>query len=175
MIDPERFYASSDEPSAAARRRIWRSVDSRIRPEHASWLVLERKSFLLGAAASVIILLAGIGGLSAMQRLLDGARPPALRVDNAYRSAIREFEGLTVRGSHASDLEPSTTAITGSQREVLQSRREELLSLDAGIESLRSDLQAGDLSPVKRARLRDLYSKKLMVLLEMIEQGEITL
>ncbi|MCU0452506.1 MAG: hypothetical protein MUE68_02520 [Bacteroidetes bacterium] len=173
MIDPEQFYAPSDAPSAESRRRMWTSVESRIRPQGRPWLVLERRSFALGMAASVLLLLAGFGTFSTVERMLDNSRPTALRVDQAYRSAIREFEILASEPPKAHTV--STQDAVVPRQEVFRSRQDELRSIDEGIASLRAEMTSGDISPVKRARLRDLYAKKLVVLQSMIEQGEITL
>ncbi len=174
MIDPEQFYQKSDNPSSGSRRRMWRSIESRIGPRSSPWLVLERRSFMLGMAATVIMLLAGVGAVSAVNRLIDNARPEAARVDRAYMSAISQFEDLTARLTPTSATKGTAPELQ-SRRDRFLSRQEELQSLDLGIEQLRADLRTGELSPVSRARLRDLYSRKLIVLLDMIEQGEITI
>lgn len=173
MIDPEQFYAPSDAPSAESRRRMWTIVESRIRPQSRPWLVLERRSFALGMAAGVMLFLAAYGAASAVERMLDKSRPTALRVDQAYQAAIREFEILASEPARAHAVNTQDAVVP--RREIFRSRQDELRSIDEGIASLRSDMTSGDVSPVKRARLRDLYAKKLIVLQSMIEQGEITL
>lgn len=173
MIDPEQFYAPSDEPPVVTRRRMWTNVESRLRPQGRPWLVLERRSFALGMAASVLLLLAGFGALSAVERMLDKGRPAALRVDQAYQAAIREFEMLASEPPRVQTVNIQDAVV--SRQEIFQSRQDELRAIDEGIASLRSEMTSGDASPVKRARLRDLYAKKLIVLQNMIEQGEITL
>lgn len=171
MIEPEEFYAPSDEPSEAARRRMWARVAANIRPARSPWLMLDRRSFALGMAASVVLLLAGYGAAVAVGRTLDQQRPSAVRVDLAYRAAIREFETLASEGPSTATDAP----LAVSRQEVLRSRQDQIRTIDEGIATLQSELRAGDLSPVKRARLRDLYARKLAVLQEMVEQGEITL
>lgn len=173
MIDPEQFYAPSDAPSPESRRRMWSNIEARLRPQGRLWLVLERRSFALGMAASVLLLLAAYGAVSAVERLVDRSRPAALRVDQAYRAAIREFEMLASEPPRAQTVNSQDAAVP--RQEIFRSRQDELRSIDEGIASLRSEMTSGDASPVKRARLRDLYAKKLIVLQNMIEQGEITL
>lgn len=174
MIDPEEFYQRSDNPSPDSRRRMWHAIEGRIGLRSAPLLVLERRSFILGMAASVVILLAGLGAVSGVGRLIDNARPESVRVDRVYTSAISQFEDLTERLTPASAIQETAPALQ-SRRDRFLSRQEELQSLDSGIEQLRADVRAGELSPVSRAQLRDLYSRKLIVLLDMIEQGEITI
>ena len=157
------------------QRKMWRSIRTGIKSPHAPMLILERRSFLLGMAASLVVLLAGFGAVSAVKAIVDGSRPEAIRMDRVYQSAIQDFEDLTTRLATVNALDHSGPATQNSRQEILQSRREELQSLDRGIEILRTELNAGALSPVTRARLRDLYSRKLIVLLDMIEQGEITI
>ena len=65
--------------------------------------------------------------------------------------------------------------MTNFLEEILSTREDQLRSLDAAIVDLKNEVNGHDLSPLKRARLRQLYSLKLRVIQEMIEQGEIEL
>ena len=148
---------------------MWRSIRRELRPNDASLFVIrDGMSFAYGIAAAVLLMFASVGAVSIVQTLGERARPQELKVNRAYQSAIGEFERLipvvSLNDSSASG-DPSGSAPLN----------ERLLAVDEAIRELRSEMAPNDLSPVKQARLRYLYSAKLQILQHMIDKGSITL
>jgi len=57
----------------------------------------------------------------------------------------------------------------------LRDRQQQLTLINVAIANLRKETNGKDLSPLKRERLRGLYSQELRILQEMIEEGDIEL
>jgi hypothetical protein len=131
-------------------------------------LVNDRRSFLYGMAATVLLGLALVGAWTIAQQAFENSRPQPLRLEEAYVSAIHEFE-LVVPSVDVNTAQYSRD--TGQ----LSQRHAQLRLVDAAITELRRQTNGTDLSPMKRERLRDLYSRKLQILQQMIEEGEIEL
>ena len=91
-----------------------------------------------------------------------------MKLDAAYQSAIEEFERVV----------PQIVSIGGNnpgEINYFTIRKEQLLKIDDAIAGLRSESSGSDLSSLKQKKLRELYSMKLKVLQEMVENGEIEL
>ncbi|MEK6755921.1 MAG: hypothetical protein AABZ02_07200 [Bacteroidota bacterium] len=169
MIKPDQFYTSDDQPTEAGRKRMWQAIESEIAPHRATFLsIADKRSFAYGMAAAVLLYLSGVGALTVVRQLIENSQPTVVKVDNAYRSAITEFERVV----------PYVTATTSQSQQMageLSSRKEQIRLIDAAITELRLQTNENDISPVKRERLRQLYSMKLQILQQMIERGEIEL
>ncbi|MGB2869922.1 MAG: hypothetical protein WBD36_15845 [Bacteroidota bacterium] len=165
MIDPGTFYNQNDLPDRKTKDLLWKSIHRGIgnRWFHA----LERRSFLLGMAASLVLMFAAVGTYMSVKDAVEYAQPNIVKLDRAYQAAIREFENLTAtEGMHKVSAQATSS---------LESRKEQLRLLEQAIEELRQETKGNDLSELKRAKLRELYGKKLRILQEMVEQGEINL
>ncbi len=169
MINPEQFYGSGDTPSHERRRKMWNTIEEEIIGKKKSFLFIpDRISFVYGIAASVILYFTAIGVASTVRNAVADSKPEVVRLDEAYRSAIEQFERV-VPLSVASSMQDEERAT------YLSSRKAQLQKLDNAINELRQETRNADLSPLKQKRLRQLYSLKLRVLQEMMENGEIEL
>ena len=169
MIEPGDFYKSGDVPDNRSKDAMWRSIQrstSSIRPQ--SMLVRDRRSFMYGMAASIVLGLALVGAWTLAHQAFENAQPTPLRLEQAYVSAIREFEHVV----------PAVTTKNADRPQLagqLRDRQQQLTLINAAIANLRKETNSRDLSPLKRERLRGLYSQELKILQEMIEEGEIEL
>ena len=155
-----------NDPSATIQRNMWSSIKQSIgRSPKAGLFRFDRRSFIYGAAASLVFMFTCVGIYSTLTGLIDSSKPRSIRLDSAYESAIRQFERFV----------PVSSAVAVEQKDVISSRKDQLKYLDAAIDAMKKEVNGSDLSPVKRARLRQLYSMKLGVLQEMIERGEVDL
>lgn len=163
-MNPDQFYRKDDSLSPTAHKRLWAIIASRRRIPSTFWSIPDGRSFFYGMAASLVILLSTAGLVSILGQTLHARQPAEIQFDDAYRSAIAEFE----------DLLPavSSSARAASSHEALRAKLQQLVLIDAAIKDLRSDLASIDLSPLKQSKLRSLYSMKLQVLQEIIEQGD---
>jgi hypothetical protein len=169
MTEPRKFYAPNDLPTPESKRRMWHHIERHISPRRTSLLfVADKRSFAYGMAAMVILYLATVGGVTVLRQLVERTQPAELKVDGAYQSAISAFERVM-----PSVMATASKTAPASAR--LASRQEQLRLLDATINDLRRQTNGTDLSPLTRERLRQLYSMKLQILQQMIEQGEIEL
>jgi len=119
-------------------------------------------------AAALLIFFSAAGIISTIWNAFERSQPHAVKLDAAYTTAIREFEKIVP------DVIVSKTDSAGTT-DLISVRRDELNNLDAAIQRLQTDAISGDLSPLRQRRLRQLYSMKLNILQEMIENGEIAL
>ena len=168
MIDPQQFYSKEDYPTGKAKKRLWSGVSQRLFSSHKSSVpMFDRRSFVYGMAASFILMFTLVGIYSTVSLVIERAQPREIKADNAYQTAIREFESVvftaqTVQASSGKD-----------ERSALRKTR--LTYLNGAIDELRQGLNSHDLSPLKRQRLLALYNLKLTLLQEMLQQGEIEL
>ena len=169
MIKPRDFYTSDDVPDKGSTDAMWSSIQrstSSFRPQNM--LIRDRRSFLYGMAASIVLGLALVGAWTVARQALDNAQPTPLRLEQAYVSAIREFERVV----------PSVTVRSTDRPQVagqIRGRQQQLTLINVAIADLRKETNGKDLSPLKRERLRGLYSQELRILQEMIEEGDIEL
>lgn len=164
MTSPEEYYTMDDHPSARVKRQMWRNIKQHLDPSAKyAWIGFDRRSFIYGIAASVVFAFTSVGLYTTVGTLVERAKPQTIKLDSAYESAIQQFERVL---PVASRLEPTNQ---------ISSRSDQLQLLNTAILELKKETNGNDLSPMKRNRLRQLYSMKLQLLQEMIEQGEIEL
>jgi len=166
MTKPEQFYGPADNPSERTKERMWLAIERAILGKRRGGLfITDRRSFYYGVAAAIALVFMSVGMFTVASNLVNASRPESIRLDLAYESAIHDFERFV----------PAVTSVEPQQKDILLTRKDQLRILDAAIADLKKDVNGHDLSPLKRARLRQLYSMKLHVVQEMIEQGEIDL
>jgi hypothetical protein len=163
----DNFYRPQDEPSGAQRERIWRAVRAQTAPRRLLFgFIPDARSFTYGVAAAAVIYFMAVGVGATVRSFSGGALPEAVRLDDAYRSAIRELERVA----------PRVVTETGrAGAGAAASRLEELKRIDAAIADLQAITGGSDLSPLTQKRLRQLYGLKLQALQDMIEQQEVEL
>ncbi len=169
MIGPEKYYSQDDMPDSKTQNKMWNEIQKEIHPaKRTLFMIPDRRSFLYGIAASILIYLSSVGIYHLAIDFLERSQPPVVRIDNAYTSAIMEFERV---------IPISTPAVTQSQQSLGRKKvwEEQLKLLDNAIKELRIETNHNDWSLLKQARLRNLYSIKLQILQKMIEQGDIEL
>lgn len=168
MINPEEFHNNEDQLTPQRRARMWQRIEGEIDQKGKLFFIPDRRSFVYGIAASILLYFAGTGIISTIRSAAADARPDVIRFDEAYRSAIQQFEHVV----------PAVDSRTGGDQrsaDYVSARKEQLQKLNLAIDEMRTEMRAGDLSQLKQKRLRQLYGLKLQVLQEMIENGEIDL
>ena len=169
MISPNDFYADREHPTRNETKAMWDRIGPSVPSSRPSlWRGLERRSFVFGMAAAIVLMFATVGVYTTLRNAIEVAQPAAVQIDRAYQSAIDEFEKVAVRYDAASPA-------TGATTDLAASRQEQLSILETAISALRSETNSHDISPLMRSRLRELYSKKLALLQVMVEQGDIML
>ncbi|MFA6542486.1 MAG: hypothetical protein WCT99_12880 [Bacteroidota bacterium] len=168
MIDPKQFYPEEDHPGRETRNAIWRGISQRLSlSRRSSVFVFDRKSFAYGMAVSIVLIFAIAGMYTTYRQIVEHAQPQEIRTDRAYQSAIHELESAaySVNTSHGSPEKDQLSVL----------RKTRLTYLNGAIDELKRELNSHDLSPLKRQRLRELYTLKLTLLQEMLQQGDIEL
>ncbi|MGH2568425.1 MAG: hypothetical protein ACRDGA_08810 [Bacteroidota bacterium] len=169
MIDPMEIYKDDDLPTGRERKQMWRAIEKGIAPARTPmFFIHDRGSFAYGIAAAFVLYFASLGAWQVVTQNIEERQPAELKVDQAYRSAIGALEKVLPVAISSQPAEEN-----GSGK--LTARQQQLQLLDEAIIQLRRETGVNDLSPVMRARLLQLYSLKLQILQEMIEQGEIEL
>jgi len=167
MIHPDSFYPKNDYPTPGQRRTMWINIRKTFLSSPKLFFISDRRSFVFGMAASFLLMFSAVGVYTTVKRAVEYGQPPEIKLDQAYQSAIREFEKVA--------LQSTKTNQGGLTQELLLTRTERLQMLEKAINELRKETNSNDLSEMKRARLRHLYGLKLKLLQEMVEQGEIEL
>jgi len=166
MKTPEEFYQGRGTPSIQTRQQMWTAIENALNAGHSRKLFyFDRRSFLYGIAATIVLMFTSVGVYTTLQNLINSSKPETIRLDSAYERAIQQFEPFV----------PAVSSVSPNARNILTTRKEQLQSVDGAIVELKKEMNGTDVSPLKRARLRQLYSLKLRVIQEMIEQGEIEL
>ncbi len=166
MIRPEDFYHPGESPSATVVESVWASVRSKLERQNRRGVYLvDRRSFLYGVAATVLLTFATVGAYSLATALITSSRPESIQIDVAYENAIQDFERFV----------PAVGSVAPKEQTVLATHKDQLQSVDQAILELKKTINGTDISPLKRSRLRKLYSLKLNIIQEMIEQGELEL
>jgi hypothetical protein len=166
MIDPKTFYNPHDDPTERQKAKIWNAVAGAIAFRRTPLLMIaDRRSFFYGIAAAVIVYLAGVGLYHQVKETIDRTQPAVVQVDYAYQSAITALERAVPAVLTSAKPEPV--------RERLRSRYDQLRMIDGAILEMKKEANGADLSAMSRSTMRDLYSMKLKILQQMIEQGEL--
>ncbi len=169
MIDPKDVYASHDEPSWRTRHAIWSAIERTVAPAKSPvFFIPDVRSFAYGIAAALLLYFSSIGVWQVIKHGVEAGQPTELKLDKAYLSAIDELERVI---PVAASSQQQTSEASGA----LTARKEQLRLLDEAITGLRLETGSNDLSAMKHARLRQLYSLKLQIIQQMIEHGEIEL
>lgn len=163
----EQFYTDNDRPSHEAKKRMWGVISRSTGPSRVLFAIRDSRSFFAGMAAAVLLLLSSTGMYFLANQFAESRQPNEVRFDEAYRSAIKEFEDVL-----PSPVQVSSVETSGGR---LQSRIQQLALIDQAITELRIGIDRTDVSPLKRSRLRQLYSMKLQVLQDIIQQGDMEL
>lgn len=169
MIRPDDFYRADELPDGRSMKRMRQAVEAGI-PQFRSnpWIVGDYRSFYVGMAASIVLMLALVGAWTLAKQAFENAQPEPLKVERAYVSAIQEFERVVPSIEVKGNVKPQAA-------EQLKQRQEQLRLVNAAVKELRQETNGRDLSPLKRERLRQLYSQELKILQQMIEAGDIEL
>ncbi len=166
MIEKDKFYTPSELPDDSTTSRMWNTIEDELHPKKTSlFSVVDRRSFLYGIAASFILYFAIVGVYTTIQRTQEKAKPELVRLDEAYQSAIKDFETIIPQLLSAS-------VTSEKDKQYVEVRREELRKLDEAITTFKKEIGGVDCSPLSQLRLRQLYSMKLTVLQELIDKGE---
>jgi hypothetical protein len=169
MIEAEKYYSQEDAPSRATQQKIWNGIKKSIHPGSRSFfLIPDKRSFFYGIAASIMVYLSSVGIYHVVSDAIDRSQPAVVRFDQAYTSAIMEFERVIPSAVPAAMQSPQSIG----RKKIFE---EQLKLIDVAIGELRIETNHNDWSILKRARLRNLYSIKLQILQKMIEQGDIEL
>lgn len=167
-MKPEEYYQPNDLPDTMTKSKIWHAIEKEIIPHRFSlFMITDKRSFVYGMAAALVLYLSSVGTFTLIKQFIENGQPSVVQVDKAYQSAIYEFEKVMPR---------ATSLVHSPQNSgALLARKDQLKLLDTAINDLKSETSNIDVSPLKRTKLRQLYSLKLQILQQMIENGEIEL
>lgn len=169
MLKDKDFYNLQDNPTERQKKLIWEEINKNIKTSHRwAFHISDMRSFYYGIAAAVVLFFLSVGVYTTISQMIFNMKPGEVKLDTAYQSAIKEFEKVV-------PAVISSQPQSGNMRGYINSKWEQLRLLDNAILQLRNEIGGSDLTPLKQARLRQLYVEKLKVLQEMVDQGEIEL
>lgn len=168
MISPEDFYEAADHPAPEVRRKLWKMIERQLPHKRPPLFIIpDRRSFIFGIAASVVLYLASMGAIQVVRQTSERSQEPALKLDRAYQSAIRELESVVPHFA----MQAKSADRSGQ----VASWEQQLGLVSTAITDLRHEIETKGPSTIKLTRLRELYTLKLQVLQSMIEHGDMEL
>jgi hypothetical protein len=163
------FYDDETLPGPDIKRKMWKNIEKGIKPERKRFLgISDMPSFYFGIAFSVVLFFAAIGVYTVGRQVIYNAKPEEVKLNAAYQSAVKEFEKVV-------PVVVSSGSQSENMREYIAAKKEQLAFIDSAINNLLKELGTTDLTPVKQARLRQLYFSKIKTLQEMIDKGDVEL
>ena len=167
MMDKSKFYSNDDSPTKKQQKEIWNGINRNINPRKKAFFhISDMRSFYYGVAASFVFIFASIGVYTTAKNVLYNMKPEEVKLDNAYQSAIHEFQKVVPSFEFASQKSENVKSFVNM-------KEEQLRFIDENISLIKSETGTTDLSPLKQIHLRQLYAAKLKVLQEIIDKGEI--
>lgn len=145
------FYTGRDKPTRAEKSEMWRTIRDQLPGGQARPVSIHWKSFWIGQAAAVFLILAFIGAWALWNNIGPDSSPTnGLR--NTYTHVLRDVASAEL------DLEAPKNA---QKREALNSQLKGLEEVDRIINEIRNDILINGSSKAKRQQLRRLYATKL--------------
>lgn len=163
MENPE-FYRPDDLPTPQERAAIWKRVERALPVAASGTTLIHWKSFVFGAVASLLLVLAGIGTFSLLQPSTFTRGVPSL--DAAYADAMNRLLQAAPNPAVLAS-EPFKMAV--------ESRIRGIEDLDRMIEEMRTDMMLYGVTELKTRQLRSLYAMKMDIVKELVLEGEIAL
>ncbi|MDZ7773445.1 MAG: hypothetical protein U5K31_12005 [Balneolaceae bacterium] len=159
------YYREEDRPTSSEKSSMWTAVAQRLPGGGAGstsgreagqgsphrGAAFHWRSFWMGQAAAVLLLLALFGAYTLWQEL-GGDSAPESRLQQTYRTSLQEL---------ASSAQFLSTPASEVQQEALDSQLRGLQEIDRMIEEMRSDMLLNGSTRAKRSQLRRLYATKL--------------
>ena len=161
------FYDEDDMPTIEARQRMWKRISHSLTMKKQAHFFIEKRSFLYGMVASVLITLCGVGAYSTVGTLMQGRIQSTNenKETEAYKTAIREFEKVV----------PSKISLQSNQYEIIQDKKQHIAMIDKEIDKVNKEMSSPEFAELRRITLRQLYHTKLSIILSMIDSGEMEL
>lgn len=160
------FYDQEDMPAAEARQRMWNNISHALTVKKQAHFSIEKRSFLYGMVASVIITLCCVGVYSTVGGIVSGmSAENENKETEAYKTAIKEFEKVV----------PTTIAMKSNDYEMIQDKKHHISMIDKEIDNVNKELSSPHFAELRRHKLRQLYHTKLSIILSMIDNGEMEL
>ncbi|MCF8261683.1 MAG: hypothetical protein K9J12_12975 [Melioribacteraceae bacterium] len=161
MINQNEFYSKNDEPKKYSKFRVWRKIRSEIRSTKSKRM--ELRSFALGFATALLAIFAFAGVFNLYTQLTIERLPQQVKINNAYKSAIDEFEKILPVKS----FDPNQDVDL-----VLASQLEKMNDINTAINTIKNERNDRDFSKINMQRLRLLYKMKLETIEQIIKIEE---
>ncbi|MGM0587872.1 MAG: hypothetical protein ACQETE_05640 [Bacteroidota bacterium] len=169
------YYDPKDRPTGSEKQRMWDQIQAKISASSSSSsgtniIRLDWKSFWLGNAAAILLILAGIGGYSVWNSWPVNSADQSLddRLKQAYTVSLEDMQRIS----------PTLRTQTDPQLpsdEALRIRLEGLQEIDAVIEEIRDDMIMHGKTAAKQRQLKRLYATKLDFVQAIIMNEEVEL
>lgn len=161
------FYQHDDKPSSLEKQQMWNSIELAVAEQRLHQVKpLHWRSFWMGSAASILILLAAIGLFSIGKALSSDTSVQASVLDTKYERAMNQLISVTP------DLMQRAGEI---ERSVIESKIKRIEDLDAMIDEIRNDMLLNGSSDIKRMQLKRLYAMKMDQVKELLLFDEVSL
>lgn len=151
------YYTPDDQPSDLEREAMW----SRIKPtlpanNPNTTILIHWRSFMLGSAAALLLLFAGVGVWTVSQTAALTHRP---KVEAAYADGMRAIATITP---------VLVQNIPDEKHPLVESTILNIEDIDEAIAEIELDIQQNGTSEIKRRQLRVLFGMKMDYLKELL-------
>lgn len=165
MIQRKRFYRPEENLTPNEKTKMWSNIKQHISTGENEFPFIHWRSFSFGVAAVIILFFTVLGAGHFFNEIMYGEQPEIVKVNQAYESAIKNFEKLLPENFVTAGYEINID-------EEMSSKIEKLSTIDEAINEMNSAISTKDHSKIKQKRLLDLYQMKLNVIEEIIELEE---
>lgn len=156
------FYTNNDNLTPSEEKETWSQVQKELPEQPVQVLNLHWKSFWIGQAAAVLILLAGVGLYASAQFLT-----PPKSIEEQYD------ETMSSASDQLSNLKPLVLQQANDQKKPsLESTIQAIEEIDQLIDELKEDILINGISPAKQVQLKRLFATKLDFYKELILNNE---
>lgn len=160
----KQYYTERDHPTRAEKDTIWDAIRHRLPEAKDATIPIHWKSFWMGQAAAVLLILATLGLYHLGSGNEDAADRSANDVREVYRSSLMEM-------ARAGQILPTDSSV--EKTEATESLIRGLREVDQIIEEIRNDMLLNGSTEAKRHQLRRLYATKLDFVQQIILTEEV--
>jgi hypothetical protein len=159
------FYQAQDHPSTVERNAIWQGIERELpNSKHTgtSGVIIHWRSFLVGNAAAILLLLATYGAFAlfagSQARVATPSTPASM-----YAASIEDLVNLVPDIMQQASVE---------ERQALESKLQGVREIDRIIEELQRDILLNGATENKRRQLKRMYAMKIELLKDVLLTGE---
>ena len=158
----KKFYDNDDHLTPTEKHKMWNKIEDSLPQTNSNIISLHWKSFWIGQAAAILLVMASIGIYSSSQFFYTSKT-----IEEQYD------ETLTSASDELSNLKPLILLQANERtKPSLESTIQGIEEIDRLIDELKEEIFINGISPEKKAQLQHLFATKLDFYKELILNNE---